>query len=234
MHQPYQTTLAKTIDDPVHKKTGFWTLSLAAIGVVYGDIGTSPLYAFRESIAHVASQGSVLRADVIGVISLMLWALIAIVLLKYVFILLRLDNRGEGGTLALMALVQRALGKRTRFLFVLGALGAGLFYGDAMLTPAISVLSAVEGLGVLPQLTGRIEPFIMPITLTILVALFFVGLQALVWTGTVSVDWSGMLGKLNALLFNLHENESMTQFLTRRIPSAGGMAVGYLIGFQRG
>ncbi|MSR62801.1 MAG: hypothetical protein EXS08_10200 [Planctomycetes bacterium] len=68
----------------------------------------------------------------------------------------------------------------------------------------------------------------------ILVALFFVGLQALAWTGTVSVDWSGMLGKLNALLFNLQENESMTQFLTRRIPSAGGMAVGYLIGFQRG
>lgn len=183
-----------------HRQAGFWTLAIAAIGVVYGDIGTSPLYAFRESIAHVARGGQVARADVIGVISLMLWALIAIVLLKYVFILLRLDNRGEGGTLSLMALVQRAIGRRTPLLFLLGVLGAGLFYGDAMLTPAISVLSAVEGLAVLPQLTGRIEPLIMPITLTILIALFLVqrrgsgGVGA--WFGPICVVWFATLAAL--------------------------------------
>lgn len=94
-----QDQAPQTDETGVHRKAGFWTLAIAGVGVVYGDIGTSPLYAFRESIAHVAQSGAVTRADVIGVISLMLWALIAIVLLKYVFILLRLDNRGEGGTL---------------------------------------------------------------------------------------------------------------------------------------
>lgn len=187
----------------VHRKAGFWTLAIAAVGVVYGDIGTSPLYAFRESIAHVAQSGAVTRADVIGVISLMLWALISIVLLKYVFILLRLDNRGEGGTLSLMALVQSAIGRRTPLLFILGVLGAGLFYGDAMLTPAISVLSAVEGLAVLPQLTGSIEPFIMPITLIILIGLFLVqrrgsgGIGA--WFGPICAVWFVVLAALGVM-----------------------------------
>ncbi|MBL8544788.1 MAG: potassium transporter Kup [Hyphomonadaceae bacterium] len=196
-------TLPQSSETGAHPKAGFWTLALAAIGVVYGDIGTSPLYAFRESILHVARNGAVARADVIGVISLMLWALILIVLLKYVFILLRLDNRGEGGTLSLMALVQRALGKRTPYLFVLGILGAGLFYGDAMLTPAISVLSAVEGLATLPQLAGRIEPFIMPITLTILIVLFLVqrhgsgGVGA--WFGPICLVWFAALAALGLL-----------------------------------
>lgn len=184
-------------------RQGFWTLAVAAIGVVYGDIGTSPLYAFRESIAHVAHNGTVARSDVIGVISLMLWALIAIVLLKYVFILLRLDNRGEGGTLSLMALIQGAIGRRTPLLIVLGMLGAGLFYGDAMLTPAISVLSAVEGLGVLPQLTGHIEPFIMPITLGILVALFLVqrhGSGAVgIWFGPICIIWFAALAVMGLM-----------------------------------
>ncbi|QGZ94169.1 potassium transporter Kup [Terricaulis silvestris] len=204
MHKPATSTPVAPPSAETHRKAGFWTLAIAAIGVVYGDIGTSPLYAFRESIAHVAhTQGGVLRTDVIGVISLMLWALIAIVLLKYVFILLRLDNRGEGGTLSLMALVQRALGKRTPFLFLMGVLGAGLFYGDAMLTPAISVLSAVEGLAVLPQLTGRIEPFIMPITLTILVVLFLVQRTGSgrvgAWFGPICVVWFGALAWLGLM-----------------------------------
>ncbi|MEQ1772114.1 MAG: KUP/HAK/KT family potassium transporter, partial [Devosia sp.] len=158
-----------------HTKRGFWGLTLAAIGVVYGDIGTSPLYAFRESISHVVQRnGGATSTEIIGVVSLMLWSLIAVVTIKYATILLRLDNRGEGGTLSLMALVQRALGKRTPLILIIGLAGAGLFYGDAMLTPAISVLSAVEGLAVLPGLTGHVEPFIMPVTLGILIALFLV------------------------------------------------------------
>lgn len=185
------------------KSAGFWALALGAIGVVYGDIGTSPLYAFRESIAHLARDGAVSRAEVIGVISLMLWSLITVVLLKYVFILLRLDNRGEGGTLSLMALVQRALGKRTPILFGLGVVGAGLFYGDAMLTPAISVLSAVEGLDTLPMLQGRVEPFVMPITLTILVALFLAQRHGSgvvgAWFGPICLVWFVVLGALGLL-----------------------------------
>jgi KUP system potassium uptake protein len=185
-------------------KKGFWGLALAAIGVVYGDIGTSPLYAFRESIGHVVREnGAATNTEVIGVISLMLWALITIVTLKYVFLLLRLDNRGEGGTLSLMALVQRTLGKRTPFVLLVGLIGAGLFYGDAMLTPAISVLSAVEGLAVLPSLTGRVEPFIMPVTLGILVALFLVQRRGSgfvgSWFGPICIIWFLTLAGLGLL-----------------------------------
>ena len=182
-------------------KRGFWGLALAAIGVVYGDIGTSPLYAFRESIAHMARPGGgALAADVIGVISLMLWALIAIVTLKYATILLRLDNRGEGGTLALMALVQRALGGRTPLLLMIGLMGAGLFYGDAMLTPAISVLSAVEGLNVLPGLSGRVDHLVMPVTIGILVALFLLQRRGSgvvgSWFGPICIVWFATLALL--------------------------------------
>ena len=198
------TTLTHAPAASDNAKRGFWGLTLAAIGVVYGDIGTSPLYAFRESIGHVVRQnGAATNAEIIGVISLMLWSLIAIVTIKYATILLRLDNRGEGGTLSLMALVQRALGKRTPLVLLIGLAGAGLFYGDAMLTPAISVLSAVEGLSVLPGLTGHIEPFIMPVTLGILIALFlvqrhgsgFVG----AWFGPICILWFTVLGGLGLL-----------------------------------
>jgi KUP system potassium uptake protein len=186
------------------KHQGFWGLALAAIGVVYGDIGTSPLYAFRESIAHVARHnGGATSADVIGVISLMLWALIAVVTLKYATILLRLDNRGEGGTLSLMALVQRALGKRTWLLLLIGLAGAGLFYGDAMLTPAISVLSAIEGLTVLPGLSGKVEHFIMPVTLGILIALFLVQRRGSgvvgAWFGPICIVWFAALATLGLI-----------------------------------
>jgi KUP system potassium uptake protein len=208
--RPLPHTAAATSNQGHPAETaGFWVLALAAIGVVYGDIGTSPLYAFRESIAHVVhATGRATRADVIGVLSLMLWSLIAIVLLKYVVILLRLDNRGEGGTLSLMALVQRVIGKRTPFLFVLGVAGAALFYGDAMLTPAISVLSAVEGLAVLPGLTGRIEPMVVPIAMGILIALFVVqrhGSGAVGgWFGPICVIWFVALAALG--LLHLHRD----------------------------
>ena len=125
-------------------------LAFTALGVVYGDIGTSPLYAFKESVAHLrAANGAAAARDVIGVVSLMFWALMVIVTLKYVLVLLRFDNRGEGGGLSLMALVQKAGGRGAGGVLLLGMLGAGLFFGDAMLTPAVSVLSAVEGLKVI-------------------------------------------------------------------------------------
>jgi KUP system potassium uptake protein len=165
-----------------------WRLTLGAIGVVYGDIGTSPIYAFRESIGHVLEQGAAAqRAEIVGVVSLMLWSLTVVVLIKYVLILLRLDNRGEGGVLALMALVQQKLGRRTPLLFILGVTGAGLFFGDAVLTPAISVLSAVEGLTVLPGVGAQLAPFVLPLSLVILVGLFLV---QKVGTGVVG-GWFG-------------------------------------------
>jgi len=112
---------------PVHGSgeahpTSFWALTLGSIGVVYGDIGTSPLYAFREAIVAATGGGEVTRAAVFGVLSLIFWALIVIVTLKYVLILLRADNNGEGGTLTLMALAQRALGRSTPLLFLLGTI----------------------------------------------------------------------------------------------------------------
>lgn len=154
----------------------FWALALGSIGVVFGDIGTSPLYAFKESIHHITEAGDrvVQRDEVLGVISLMLWSLIIVVTLKYVLLLLRMDNRGEGGTLSLMALVQRTIGRRTPFLLLIAMCSAGMFFGDALLTPAMSVLSAVEGLKVIPELEGRIDPFIVPIALGLLTFLFVI------------------------------------------------------------
>ncbi|MDZ5452796.1 potassium transporter Kup [Labrys sp. ZIDIC5] len=151
---------------------GFWALTLGSIGVVYGDIGTSPLYAFREAL-HAATEGGRLMSQeaVLGVISLILWALIIIVTLKYVLLLLRADNKGEGGTLTLMALAQRALGRSGTVLLLLGTIGAAMFYGDAIITPAVSVLSAVEGMKLV---TPAFDPFVVPITVAIIVALFAV------------------------------------------------------------
>src|SRR2546421_7364306 len=126
-----------------HSKAGFWALTVGSLGVVYGDIGTSPLYALREAVvAAVGAEGIPTQTAVHGVLSLILWALILIVTIKYVLILLNADNNGEGGTLALMALAQRAVGQGGAVVFALGVIGAALFYGDAVITPAISVLSA--------------------------------------------------------------------------------------------
>ncbi|MCW5704551.1 MAG: potassium transporter Kup [Bradyrhizobium sp.] len=152
--------------------SGFWGLTLGSIGVVFGDIGTSPLYAFREAAAGAAGHGQpVTRAIVLGVLSLILWALFTVVTAKYVLLLLRADNNGEGGTLSLMALGQRALGRRSWFLLALGVLGASMFIGDSMITPAISVLSAVEGLKLA---TPALEHYVVPLTVLILVVLFSV------------------------------------------------------------
>ncbi len=125
----------------------FGTLVIASIGVVYGDIGTSPLYAFKEAVVAASGGAGVVPrpAAVLGILSLILWSLLILVSTKYVLILLRADNHGEGGILALMALVQRSASRKAGPVLVLGAIGAALFYGDALITPAISVLSAVEG-----------------------------------------------------------------------------------------
>src|ERR687885_1031561 len=157
-----------------HPTTSFWTLALGSIGVVYGDIGTSPLYALKESVAAASGGGELTRDIIIGVLSLILWSLILVVTIKYVAILLMADNKGEGGTLTLVALAQRALGRtRGGIVLLLGAAGAGLFYGDAIITPAISVLSAVEGLKLATPVIGiNLEPFVIPLTLVILVGLF--------------------------------------------------------------
>ena len=161
-----------SISDQTARKAGFWTLTLGSIGVVYGDIGTSPLYAFRESINAASGHGGTPGApEVLGVLSLMIWALILVVTVKYVLILLYADNQGEGGTLSLMALARRTGGRPAIMVSILGVIGAALFYGDAALTPAVSVLSAVEGLKlVAPQF----EHAVLPITILIIFGLFVV------------------------------------------------------------
>ena len=148
-----------------------WALSLGSVGVVYGDIGTSPLYAFRVAVVAAAESGPVTRELVLGVLSMIVWSLIIVVTIKYVLILLRADNNGEGGTLSLTALATRALGRRTPIVLMLGVIGAAMFLGDSMITPAISVLSAVEGLNLA---TPAFEHYVLPLTVVILVALFAV------------------------------------------------------------
>ena len=136
----------------------FWPLALGAIGVVFGDIGTSPLYAFRQAL-NQANDASGIQVDAVyGVVSLALWALILVVTLKYVIFLMRADNKGEGGVLSLMALAQIANGRRTLLVFTLGVIGAALFYGDSIITPAISVLSSIEGLQTVPALQNTFIP----------------------------------------------------------------------------
>jgi KUP system potassium uptake protein len=155
-----------------HSTAGIAGLMLGSIGVVYGDIGTSPLYAFREAVvAATAGSGEATIQAVLGVLSLILWALIIVVTLKYVVILLRADNNGEGGTLALMALAQRAVGGHSALIILLGIISGALFYGDAVITPALSVLSAVEGIKLV---TAAFDHYVVPITVVILVALFAV------------------------------------------------------------
>lgn len=152
-------------------KTALAGLSLAALGIVYGDIGTSPLYAMKEvfSPAHGIALN---EHNVFGVVSLIVWGLTLIVSLKYVTLILRADNRGEGGIVALMALALASVGKRSRWygpLVVTGLAGAALFYGDSVITPAISVLSAIEGLEVA---TPAFTPYVIPITIVVLAGLY--------------------------------------------------------------
>lgn len=187
---------------PAASHGGFWALTLGAIGVVFGDIGTSPLYALREAIDH-ARGGVGGDLAVVGVVSLAFWALMVVVTFKYVFFLMRADNKGEGGTLSLMALAQHAVGRRSAWIFMLGVCGAALFYGDGIITPAISVLSAIEGVQDAPGVGASMDPFIVPIAAGILIALFMVqsrgtaGLAKLF--GPITAVWFLSLGVLGLI-----------------------------------
>ncbi|MEO6432582.1 MAG: potassium transporter Kup [Sphingomicrobium sp.] len=148
-----------------------YKLAIAAVGIVYGDIGTSPIYAFRETFAghHTLSPD---KLHIFGVLSLIFWSMMIIVTLKYVLIVMRADNKGEGGSLALLALINRSLGGKRRWtsgIILMGVFATALFYGDSMITPAISVLSAVEGL---TTVNPSFEPFVVPTAIAILVGLF--------------------------------------------------------------
>ena len=146
---------------------------LGVLGVVYGDIGTSPLYALRASLDHFNGYGGVAEGEVLGVLSLVFWALVLIVTVKYVALVMRADNRGEGGILALMALAQRVTrGARMRtVLGLIGIGGASLFFGDGVITPAISVLSAVEGLEVV---SPTFKALVLPLSVAVIFVLFAV------------------------------------------------------------
>ncbi len=180
-------------------------LTIGAIGVVFGDIGTSPLYAFKEALGQVTARGHAMVAeDIVGVASLALWALILIVTVKYMLFLMRADNDGEGGVLALLALARRGTRQAGGAVLVMGAVGAALFYGDAMITPALSVLSAVEGLKTLPGIgEGFSVEVILVITLTILIALFAIQARGTAVVsrlfGPVCIVWFVAIGLLGAV-----------------------------------
>ena len=171
-------------------------LTVGALGVVYGDIGTSPLYALREVFA--TRHATLSEPDILGVLSLVFWTLTVIVSLKYVLLIMRAHNNGEGGTMALMALSSHATADRPRLralLILMGILGAALFYGDGVITPAISVLSAVEGLEVV---TPALKPYVVPITLVVITVLYIVqrfGTGAMGrWFGPFTIVWFLVIG----------------------------------------
>src|SRR3954463_5371584 len=154
-----------------HAQGPLYKLAIGAIGIVYGDIGTSPIYAFRETFAghHVLQVD---QLHIFGVLSLIFWSMMIIVTLKYVTIIMRADNKGEGGSLALLALINRTLGgkkKWTSGIVLLGVFATALFYGDSMITPAVTVLSAVKGL---TTVNAGLAPFVIPIAIAILIGLF--------------------------------------------------------------
>ena len=221
---PAPETAAANGHGEAHSTAHFKALLIGSIGVVYGDIGTSPLYAFREAVvAASASAGIATPQAVLGVVSMILWALIIVVTLKYVLILLRADNNGEGGTLALMALAQRAVGYGASTIVLLGIVSGALFYGDAVITPALSVLSAIEGIKLV---TEAFESYVVPLTVLILVVLFaaqsrgtarvaaFFGPVMCIWFAVIAIaavppimqhpEVLGALNPMHAVSFMLH------------------------------
>jgi KUP system potassium uptake protein len=206
--------LAPTRSGAAPARTRFWPLAAGSIGVVYGDIGTSPLYAFREAISAAAGSGHLPGEPVVlGILSLIIWALFLVVTVKYVLILLRADNKGEGGTLALMALASHSLLRRGGIVILLGIISGALFYGDAIITPALSVLSAIEGLKVV---TPAFDAYVVPLTVIVLVSLFavqsrgtanvaaFFGPVMLLWFATIAAAgiWHSARNPTVLLAFN--------------------------------
>jgi KUP system potassium uptake protein len=200
-----KVTSARSGADPsrggeLRHKANPWLLALTAIGVVFGDIGTSPLYTLSVTLS-ASGQPVPTAVDVLGIISLIFWALMAMVSLKYVVLVLRADNDGEGGILALLSLVERVTnGPRIPILVLLGIVGAALLYGDGIITPAISVLSAVEGLKLV---TPALGDFVLPITLAILIGLFAMQRRGTASIGRlfgpVMVGWFAVIGLLGAV-----------------------------------
>ena len=180
----------------------FLGLGLGSVGVVFGDIGTSPLYAMREALGH-ARHGADGALAVYGVVSLVIWALMLIVTLKYLMVLMNADNNGEGGVLALTALAQRALGRRSARVFVLGLIGAALFYGDSLITPAISVMGAVEGLRDAPGVGHVLRPWVLPVSAGILIGLFLAQTKGThrmaVFFGPITALWFLAIAALGAM-----------------------------------
>jgi KUP system potassium uptake protein len=184
--------------EKISEAARFRALSLAALGVVYGDIGTSPLYAIKEVFGSPHHPVPITPENVLGILSLVFWALMVVISGKYVSFIMRADNRGEGGIMALMALALRNAGegRKRKVIVMLGLFGAALFYGDGVITPTISVLSAVEGLEVI---TPAFKPFVIPLALVVLIFLFLIqrrgtasvgklfGPVMLVWFSTLTV-----------------------------------------------
>src|SRR5664279_494867 len=192
---PAPETAAANGHGDAHSTAGFKALLVGSIGVVYGDIGTSPLYALREAVIAASGPSGVATPQaVLGVVSLILWALIIVVTLKYVLILLRADNHGEGGTLALMALAQRAVTRGAGTIVLLGIISGALFYGDAVITPALSVLSAIEGIKLV---TAAFDPYVVPLTIFILFVLFAVQVRGTArvaaFFGPIMVVWFSII-----------------------------------------
>lgn len=201
-------------DGHVHEGLDLRALTLAALGVVYGDIGTSPLYTLKEAFGEAGGL-HLSPPAVLGVLSLVFWSLIVIVTLKYVALILRADNRGEGGVLALSALALRGTGESRRLrriVFGLSVAGLALFYGDGLITPAISVLSAVEGL---ETAQPALEPFVLPIAITVLVLLFLIQSRGTASVGRlfgpVMLLWFATLGVLG--LAEILHNPAVLQAL---------------------
>lgn len=183
-----------------HKRSGI-ALTIGALGVVFGDIGTSPLYALRECFMHAHLPAS--QENVIGVLSLIIWSLISIICIKYLVFILRADNRGEGGVLALLALTIHGMdlnSKKRGAMILLAVFGAALLYGDGMITPAITVLGAVEGL---KEVTPVFSPYVVPIAIVILIALFsvqYMGTEKVGWVfGPITLVWFVVLAVLGVI-----------------------------------
>ncbi len=212
----------------------FAALVIGSAGVVYGDIGTSPLYAFREAVTSAQHAGLDSRASVLGVLSLILWALMLIVTGKYVLLLLRADNKGEGGTFALMSLVQSAAGRNAPLVLGLGMVGASFFYGDSVITPAISVLSAVEGLKLLAP---GLEVAVLPIALFILVGLFaaqpFGTAKVAALFGPIMLVWFLVLGLggLVHIVDDPHVFYALNPWYGIRFLAVNGLAGVWTLGF---
>jgi KUP system potassium uptake protein len=213
MNQPNETPSQAVNPTPVpphpenNHSQNLGKLVIGCIGVVYGDIGTSPLYALRESLHATASHGTS-RNDVVGVISLLIWTLILIVTVKYVTLIMRADNKGEGGTLSLVALVQRSLKSRPGWLLAIGVVGISLFFGDAMITPAMSVLSAVEGIELVAPAFGE---YVLPATLLIILGLFLFQSQGTervaILFGPIMVAWFVIMAALG--LYHISDDLSI-------------------------